>query len=108
MLGAYIALIPKVGGDSTTLGQRPLSALPFVYRSWASACMQQLEGWFESWVPSSVYSAGHGRISVQAWYTTALDIEEVLAGAVDTHVHSFVVDVAKSFDTVEGVPWIGF
>ena len=33
--------------------------------------------------------------------TTALDIEEVLAGAVDTHVHVFVADVVKSFDTVD-------
>ena len=40
---------------------------------------------------------------MEAWYTTALDIEEVLAGAVDTHVHIFVADVVKSFDTVDRV-----
>ena len=28
---------------------------------WASARMMQLEPWFKSWVPSSVYSAGGGR-----------------------------------------------
>ena len=38
---------------------------------------------------------------MEAWYTTALDIEQVLAGAVDTHVHIFVADVVKSFDTVD-------
>ena len=38
----------------------------------------------------------------EAWYTTALDIEEVLSGAVDSHVHLFVADVFKSFDTVDG------
>ena len=90
-------MIPEVGGDSTPLGQRPLSVLPVVYRVWASARMEQLEGW----VPGSVYSAGDGRSSVEAWYTTALDIEEVLAGAVDTHVHVFVADVIKSFGTVD-------
>ena len=47
--------------------------------------MVQLDGWFKSWVPSSVFSAGSGRSSVEAWCTTALDIEEVLAGAVDSH-----------------------
>ena len=83
------------------LGQRPLCVLLVVYRIWASARMVQLEGWFKSWVLESVYSAGGGRSSVEAWYTTALDIEEVLAGAVDTHVHVFVADVVKSFDTVE-------
>ena len=33
---AYIAMIPKADGDSTPLGQRFLSVLPFVYRLWAS------------------------------------------------------------------------
>ena len=42
-----------------------------------------------------------GRISVEAWYTTALDIEEVLSGVVDSGVHLFVADVIKSFVTVD-------
>ena len=37
LLDAYIAMIPKVGGDSIPLGQRPLSVLPVVYRIWASS-----------------------------------------------------------------------
>ena len=101
LLDAYIAMFPKVGGDSTPLGQRPLSVLLVADRIWASARMKQLEDWFQSWVPSSVYSAGNGRSAVEAWYTTALDVEEVLAGAVDTHVHIFVADVVKSFNTVD-------
>ena len=36
---------------------------------------------------------GGGRGSVEAWYTSALDIEEVLASAADSHVHLFVADV---------------
>ena len=43
-----------------------------------------------SCVPESVYCAGSGRSSVEAWYTTALDIDELLSGAVDSHVHAFV------------------
>ena len=35
LLDAYIVMIPKVDGDST-LGQRPRSVLPVVYRLWAS------------------------------------------------------------------------
>ena len=75
--------------------------LPVVYRFWASARMSQLEGWFQSWVPESVFSAGGGRSSVEAWYTSALDIEEVLFGAADSDVHLFVADVIKSFETVD-------
>ena len=100
-LDAYIAMIPKVDGDVTPLGQRSLSVLPVLYRIWASARMCQLEGWFRSWVPDFVFSAGGGRSSVEAWYTTALDIEEVLSGVVDSDVHLFVADVVKSFDTVD-------
>ena len=53
-------------------------------------------------MPDSVFSAGGGRGSVE----TALDIEEVLAGATDSHLHLFVADVVKSFDTVDRVSWI--
>ena len=101
LLDAYIAMIPKTDGDATPLGQRPLSVLPVVYRVWASARMVQLEDWFKSWVPDSVFSAGGGRGSVEVWYATPLDTEEVLAGAADSHVHLSVADVIKSFDTVD-------
>ena len=96
-------MIPKTDGDATPLGQRPLSVLPIVYRIWASVRMGQLDGWFQSWVPDSVFSCGGWRGSVEAWYTSSLDIEEVLAGAADSHVHLFVADVVKSFDTVDRV-----
>ena len=66
------------------------------YRVWASARMVQL-----AWVPDSVFSTGSGRGSVEAWYTSALDIEEVLSGAADSHLHIFVADVIESFDTVD-------
>ena len=88
-------------GDAAPLGQRRLSVLPVVYRVWASARRGQLEDWCRSWVPESVFSAGGGRGSVGAWYTSALDIEEVLAGAADSHVHLFVADVIMSFDTFD-------
>ena len=41
------------------------------------------------------------RSSVEAWFSTALDIEEVLSGVVDSDIHLFVADVVKSFDTVD-------
>ena len=101
LLDAYIAMIPKTEGDATPLGQRPPGALPVVYRIWASARMGQLEDWFRSWVPDSVFIAGGGRGLVEAWCTSALDIEEVLTGATDSEVHLFVADVITSFDTVD-------
>ena len=63
--------------------------------------MGQLDEWFRSWVPDSVFSAGGGRGSVEAWKTSSLDTEEVLAGAADSHVHLFVADVTECFVTVD-------
>ena len=94
LLDAYIAMIPETDGDAAFLGQRPLSALPVVHRIWASARMVQLEEWFKSWVPDSVFSAGGCRGSV------------VLTGAADS-MFIFVADVIKSFDTVDWGFWIG-
>ena len=105
LFGVWV--LAKTDGDATPLGQRSLSVLPIVYRIWASARMGQLEDWFKSWVPDSVFSAGGGRGSVEAWYTTALDIEEVLSGATDSDVHLFVADFIKSFDNVDRVFWVG-
>ena len=95
LLDAEIAMIQRADCDATPLGQRPLSVLPAVYRIWASARMVQIEDCFRSWGLDSVFSAGGGRGSVEAWYTTALDIEEVLAGVVESGIHLFVADVTK-------------
>ena len=84
LLDAYIAMIRKAEGDSTPLGRRPLCVLAVVYRLWASA----------------VFSAGKGVSSVDAWYATSIDIEEVLSHARPSDFHIFVADVVKSFDTV--------
>ena len=45
LLDAYIAMIPKADGDSTPLGQRPISVLPVVYRLWASLRLGHLREW---------------------------------------------------------------
>ena len=52
------------------------------------------------WVPQSENSLGNGLSSVEAWYSTALDIEEVLSGVGSDQLHVMVADVIKSFDTV--------
>ena len=66
---ACIAMIPEAGGDSTPPppGQRPPSVLAEENR--------HLKDWFEGWFPQSVFiSLGNGLSSVEAWFSTALDI----------------------------------
>ena len=94
-------MISKADGDSTPLGQRPLSVLPVVHRLWASLRLGHLMEWVLGWVPQSVFSLGNGLSSVEAWYSTALDVEEVLAGIGSDQLHVMVADVIKSFDTVD-------
>ena len=101
LLDAHIAMIPKAEGDSTPIGQRPLCVLPVVHRLWASVRLVHLQEWFHSWVPDSVFSAGKGVSSVDAWYATSIDIEEVLSRSRPSDFHIFVADVVKSFDTVD-------
>ena len=101
LLDAYKPMIPKADGDSTPLGQRPLSVLPVVYRLWASLRLGHLREWVEGWLPKSVFSLGNGLSSVEAWFSTALDIEEVLSGTGGDQLHVMVADVIKSFDTVD-------
>ena len=75
--------------------------LPVVYRLWASLRLGHLREWVEGWLPKSVYSLGNGLSSVEAWFSTALDIEEVLSGTGGDQLHVMVADVIKSFDTVD-------
>ena len=101
LLDAYVAMIPKADGDSTPLVQRPLSVLPVVYRLLASLRLGHLREWVEGWLPKSGYSLGNGLSSFEAWFSTALDIEEVLSGVGGDQLHVMVADIIKSFDTVD-------
>ena len=75
--------------------------LPVVYRLWASLRLGHLREWVEGWLPKSVFSLGNGLSSVEAWFSAALDIEEVLSGTGGDQLHVMVADVIKSFDTVD-------
>ena len=101
LLDSYIATIPETDDDATPWARGHLVCSLLSIVSGLLLVWGQLEDWFRSWVPDSVFSAGSGRGSVEAWYTSALDIEEVLSGASDSHLHLFVADVIKSFDTVD-------
>ena len=70
-------MIPKVDGDSSPLGQGLLCVLPVVKRLWASLRLSHLEYWVKGFVPETVFSVGKGVSSVGAWFSTALENEEM-------------------------------
>ena len=84
---------PKADGDSIPLGQRPLGVLPVVYRVSASLGLGHLREWVLGWLPRPVFSLGNGLSSVEAWFSAALDIEEVLSGIGGDQLHVMVADV---------------
>ena len=47
------------------------------------------------------YSLGNGLSSVEAWFSTALDVAVVLSGTGGDQLRVMVADVTKSFDTVD-------
>ena len=67
-----------------------------MYRLWASLRLGHLREWVEGWLPKSVFSLGNGLSSVEAWFSTALDTEEVLSGTGGDQLHVMVADVIKS------------
>ena len=70
-------------------------------RLWASLGLSHLKDCVKGWVPQSVFSLGNGLSSVEAWFSTALDTEEVLSVAGSDQLHVMVAEVIKSFDTVD-------
>ena len=80
LLDANVAMIPKADGDSTPLGQRPLSVVPVVYRLWTSLRLGHLRDWVEGWLPESVFLSMVCR-RLRPGFSTAWDIEEVLSGS---------------------------
>ena len=99
LLDAHIAMIPKTGGDATPLGQRPLCLL-FIVSGLLFGFVTWMVGFglgFLFLFSALVVVVG----LLMLRYSTALDFEEVLSGLSESHVHVFVADVVKSFDTVD-------
>ena len=108
LLDAYIAVIHNSEGDSTPLGQRSLCVVPVVYRVWASV-LAHIQDWFCSWVPDSVFSAGEGVFSDDAWFST-IDIDLLELPAWFRKVYfAFHEEVWLQFKlaTGLGVAWTG-
>ena len=101
LLDVYVTMIPKTEGDATPLATSPcVFNLLFIASGLLSGFVTQMVGLgLGSLFLFLVLEGGRG--SVDAWYSTALDFEEVLSGLSESHVHVFVADVVKSFDTVD-------
>ena len=96
-------MIPMFDGDAAPIGQCPLCVLPVVYRLWAPDRLRRSEAWVKSGVSASVYSAGGGRGSVEAWYSAAHDVAKFFfqVSVRLMFMFSLVMSSSHSFDTVD-------
>ena len=101
LLDAYIAMIPKAGDYYTPWSTAPQCApgcaqavgFPSAWTSRGSGC--------RGWLPKSVFSLGNGLSSVEAWFSTALEVEEVLSGSVGNICTSCSLMSSSLFDMVD-------
>ena len=100
VLADVVQLKAATAGSLDGWGWRELKVLPCIVFGLLFAWVSLKVGFSLGFLSLS-FSASGGRSSVEAWYTSALDIEEVLSGATDSDVHLFVTDVIKSFDTID-------
>ena len=103
LLDAYIAMIPKSDGDATPIGERPLSVLPVFFSFFVFGLLLV---WFSLRIVSSLGCPI--RFSVLVVVVGRLKLGMLLLlilrrflRVLPTHVHLFVADVIKSFDTVD-------
>ena len=101
LLDAFFAMIPKADGDSYPTWSEASQCAPGCVQAVGFPSAWTSAEWVAGWLPKSVYSLGNGLSSVEAWFSTALDIEEVLSGTGGDQLHVMVADVIKSFDTVD-------
>ena len=101
LLGAHIAMIPKVDGGFTLLGQRSLSVLPVVYGLWASLRLGHLREWVERWLSVSVYNLGNFFLQWKPGSLLFWILKKIFLGLVVINCMLMYADVIKSFSTVD-------
>ena len=72
-----------------------------VYQLWASFQWSHLQDWVKGWVPVLVFSLGNRASSVDAWFSSAVEIDEVLSEASVNQLHVLVFNIILSFETVD-------
>ena len=96
----FFAVIPKADGDSTPLGQRPLSVLPVVFWLWASLRLGHLrDGSRDGFLSLSLVW-----VMVSLLWKLGLPLLWILRRfclVSGDQLHVMVADVIKFFDTVD-------
>ena len=66
---------------------------PVFYKLWASLRLGNLRGWVEGLLPKSTFCLSNGFSSVEVWFSSTLDVEEVVSEICGDQLHVMVADV---------------
>ena len=98
LTSGYLSLIPKPDSTGSPDSLRPLSILSVVYRLWASARLQELLVWQETWAHSSQTGFRPLHECSDSWYPLALEVEKSLLDG--NSLAGCFLDFEKAFDLV--------
>ena len=87
---------PAKAGDP--MAYRMIKITSALYRIWGAVRMKDLDKWIERWTDPAFFAGVPGVGAEEAWYSTALDIEQRRSEGKQVTVGS--IDVYKCFDQV--------
>ena len=97
MLATRVVFLCKDAKDaSNPLAYRILKITSGIYRKWASTRIENLTAWIQRWDDQALNAGVPGKGAVDAWHTTALDIE--FARANNINLAGGSIDIYKCFD----------
>ncbi len=96
--GCVVALLPKPGGSSGALGQRPIGILPLVYRIWAAARKPTVHAWQAGRDEPAVWGCRRGRSAEAAAWEAAAHAE--VQAALGRTSASALLDCSKCYERV--------
>ena len=94
---AFLAKDSMKQGDP--LAYRILLILSAVYRRWAAVRLHHLGEWIDGWALPEIFAGVQGKGAEQAWYSTALLVEEARLRGIN--YTGGAADVWKCFDQIQ-------
>ena len=98
LVQAVVPLIPKEGGSTDPMNQRPLTVLSTIYRAYAGLRYDDLERWRAQWTDSNIYGGEPDKEAIHATLSAAMDIEQAQIDG--NPIIMALLDYSKFFDSL--------
>ena len=96
---ARTAFLSKMfGNNEDPMSYRSLTILSVPYRKWATARLETLKPWIQTWDTTEICAGGIGKGAQDGWYRTAAILENWSIN--DIKYSGGAVDIRKCFDLI--------